>query len=516
MNSLRQLLTAKGSNWAIVLLSGSLIAVAFSNWTRPAPVSAQGAGGARTQMTGESKRVLNALQDAFVNIAETVEPTVVTISAKAETAPRRPAAPMQDEPDIPDPLRDFRDFFRRAPMPDGPRGQGPSTGSGVIIRENGDTVYVLTNNHVVEGRDKFRVSMLDKTEYTGELVGTDERSDLAVLKFRATRGLPAGSIARLGNSDSVKAGQWAIAIGSPLGYESTLTVGVISAKGRELNGLSRTANYVDLIQTDASINPGNSGGPLVNIDGEVIGINVAIAAPFGGNGSIGIGFAIPSNMARMVADQLIEKGKVTRGFLGVGTDKRELPQELRDLLKVPNGGALCETVTPGAPADRAGVKEGDVIVQFGDREVRSFTDLEKAVAATKPGSAVPVEVVRDGKPVRLRITVTERPDEKALLSGGKPEGTLKPEAPAPPKEIPSKFGLTVRPGTGGVEIASVAPGSAAFEAGLAAGLTVTHVGNTATPTVEAFQKALNGAGKDKGVVLKVKTPTGNRFVVVRP
>jgi len=526
MRAFRQALSAKASNWAVLLLSGSMLAVAVSIWSRPTQVSAQMPAPARKQMTGESRVVLTALQDAFVHIADTVEPSVVTITARSNMPERpAPATPMEGDENIPEP---FRDLFKRFPRgggeggPGGPGGggRGASTGSGVIIREDGSTVWVLTNNHVVDDRDKFRVQMVDKTEYTAELVGKDPRTDLAVLKFKARKQLPAGSIASLGNSDEVKVGQWAIAIGSPLGYESTLTVGVISAKGRELDSFGRgSANYVDLLQTDASINPGNSGGPLVNVDGEVVGINVAIASSGMSQGNIGIGFAIPANTAKSIADQLIDKGKVVRGFLGVAVSpaNRDLGPELRDHLRAPNGGALAETVSPNTPAARAGVHDGDVIVKFGDRQVASFTDLEKAVAVTKPGSTVPVDVIRDGKPVRLNITVIERPTD---LEASAPRGER--GAPAPEKQpaqpVKSKYGLTIRPAEDGkgAEIVTVAPGSPAFEAGLDAGYVVLQVGSTSTPTVDAFQKALNAASADSGIVLRVKTPAGLRFVVIRP
>lgn len=516
MNSFRQLLSGKASNWAICVLSGSLMAVAFSNWTRPAPVSAQG-NQPRRVMDRESRQVLTALQDAFVNIAETVEPSVVTISARANT-PERAPTPMQDMGEgVPEP---FRDFFRRAP---GPQNTRPSTGSGVIIKEQGNTVWVLTNNHVVADRDKFRVQLYDKTEYNGELVGTDLRTDLAVLKFQTKRPLAAGSVATLGDSDRVKPGQWACAIGSPLGYESTLTVGVISAKGRELNGLGAgQTSYTDLIQTDASINPGNSGGALVNIDGDVIGINVAIASSGMSQGNIGIGFAIPVNTAKMVSEQLIGKGKVVRGYLGVACSQpnRELSEGLREHLKVPEGGALAETVNPDTPAARGGMKDGDVIVKFGTRDIHSFTDLEKAVATITPGSTVPVEVVRDGKPVRLNITVVQRPNEDELLKrAGAPDAN--PGAPGngnAAQGTKAKFGLTVRPAADGkgVVIASVAPNSAAFESGLDAGYTVEQVDGKPTPTVDAFVKALDASAGNSEIVLRVRTPVGLRFVTLRP
>jgi serine protease Do len=523
MRAFRQALNAKASNWAVLLLSGSMLAVAVSIWSRPTQVSAQAPAPARSKMTGESRVVLTALQDAFVHIADTVEPSVVTITARSN-APERPApaTPMEGDEAIPEP---FRDLFKRFPRGGGEGGpgsapRGTSTGSGVIIREDGSNIWVLTNNHVVDDRDKFRIQMVDKTEYTAELVGKDPRTDLAVLKFKARKPLPAGSIASLGNSDDVKVGQWAIAIGSPLGYESTLTVGVISAKGRELDSFGRgSANYVDLIQTDASINPGNSGGPLVNVDGEVIGVNVAIASSGMSQGNIGIGFAIPANTAKSVADQLIDKGKVTRGFLGVAVSpaNRELGPELREHLRVPNGGALAESVSPNTPAARAGVQDGDVIVKFGDHSINSFTDLEKAVAITKPGTTVPVDVMRDGKPVRLNITVIERPTDADVPTSPGGRGNPAPEK-QPTQPVKAKYGLTIRPASAGkgAEIVTVSPGSPAFEAGLDAGYVIMQVGSTPTPTVEALQKALNAASAESGIVLRVKTPAGLRFVVIRP
>jgi serine protease Do len=272
------------ANWAVCMLSTSLLATAVSNWARPAPVSAQGPSGAGRRMAQEARSTLGALEDAFVHVAERVEPSVVTISARpAEIGP--------------------------GPGPGRRPRSGRATGSGVIIRENGSSVYVLTNNHVVQGGSELRIQMHDKREYVGEFVGGDPAADLAVVKFQVQRPLPAGSVARFGSSDRVKVGQWAIAIGSPLGYESTLTVGVISAKGRELGGRRGRAELVNLIQTDASINPGNSGGPLVNIDGEIVGINVAIAAAGPTAGNIGIGFAIPADTARTVSQQLMATGQ---------------------------------------------------------------------------------------------------------------------------------------------------------------------------------------------------------------
>ncbi len=516
MKAIGHFSSAKTTNWTVCLLSASLMSVAASNWLRPAPVSAQATAPARRQMTGESRQALTALQDAFTNIADTVEPSVVTIEARID-APEKGAPTstrsMDDEGDgLPEPFRNL--------IPHGGRGDNaprPATGSGVIVRESGSTYYVLTNNHVVDQRNKFSVHLSDGTKLPADLVGTDQRTDLAVLKFRTHHPLPAGSVAQLGDSDRVRVGQWAIAIGSPLGYESTLTVGVISAKGRELHDFSsRATNYVNLLQTDASINPGNSGGPLVNVDGEVVGINVAIASSGMSQGNIGIGFAIPVNTAKMVMEQLIGTGKVVRGYLGVrcSTANRTLPQELRDFLKSPQGGALVEDAEANTPAGRAGLRSGDVIVRFGEHPVRSFTDLESAVAATKPGTTVPLEVVREGKPFRTSITPVVRPSEAELAKTIPTSGPEPKSANAQP--VRSKFGLSLRGSGPGVTVAGVAQDSPAAEAGIAAGDEVLSVGTTATPTVEAFQKAVNGAAPDEGLVLRIRDANGLRFVVLRP
>jgi serine protease Do len=403
---------------ASYVLSAALLVVAMSNWTRPAPATAQ--EGTRRQVAGRTEpraqATLQALEDAFVSVADGVEPAVVTIMTRAD----RPAR--EDDPEgDPDEPRRYRRRFRGpdAPEPGAPRSPRP-TGSGVIIQQSGGSVYVLTNNHVVDGADEVRIRASDRSEYAAERVGQDAQTDLAVLRFQPARPLPAAAVARFGDSDRVRVGQWAIAIGSPLGYESTLTVGVISAKGRQLPGRGRRPAPGDLVQTDASINPGNSGGPLVNISGEVVGINVAIASAGMSAGNIGIGFAIPADTARTVSQQLIASGRVARGYLGiqVGRENRDLTPETRERLGVPSGGALLAEVVPGAPAGMAGLQGGDVIVKFGERVIRSFTDLDKAIAATPPGTVVPVEVVRDGRRLRLELTPSEQPAEPSEPAEG--------------------------------------------------------------------------------------------------
>jgi len=505
------------NNLALVALSVALGASLASGGFRTGRATAQGQNATST-MPQESKSVLKALEDAFSSIADQVEPSVVKVEARSTA---RPAADRpdsgNDDDDQNTPFGLPPDFFRRFQTPQ-PRGN--SSGSGIIVRRQGNVAYILTNNHVVRGEDKFYVTTLQKERLPATLVGTDGKTDLAVLKVTMERALPDREVAQLGDSDRVRVGQWAIAIGSPLGYESTLTVGVISAKGRELV-MSPTSRYSNLIQTDASINPGNSGGPLVDIDGHVVGINVAIASP-GGGGNIGIGFAIPVNQAKAILDELISTGQVKRGYLGIKTDprNRELSKELQDLYGV-KAGALIEQVMPDTPAAKAGLQSEDVIVRFNNQPIASFGDLESAVAATKPGTTVPVVVMRSKREITVQLTVALRPDEDTLA--GTPRGGRQPATPKAEQEVPSRFGLTVRPSseanTTGVEIAAVAAGSAAEDAGLRQGDIINRVGNDAVRDLASFKAAMNKLQSSNAVVFCVlqQTPNGrsSRIVVLR-
>src|SRR3989441_7499884 len=338
---------------------------------------------------------VDTLQAAFVAVAERVRPAVVHIGTVQVARTRRP-------PIVPGPFADdpfFKDFFDQFFGPGRPGVPGefrqPGLGSGVIINGRG---YVLTNFHVIKGADAVTVRLSSKREYRGRIIGTDPKTDLAVVRFEPEGEL---AVATLGNSDALRVGEWAIAIGNPFGLDQTVTVGVVSATGRADVGI---ASYENFIQTDASINPGNSGGPLVNLHGEVIGINTAIVAT-----GQGIGFAIPANMAKRITSQLIDRGKVTRGWLGVSV--QPLTEELARSLGAPSGrGAVVGRVYAGSPAASAGLAQSDVIVGYDGTPVSDYHHLQRLVAETDVGKRVSVEIIRQRATQMLELRVAEAPD----------------------------------------------------------------------------------------------------------
>jgi Do/DeqQ family serine protease len=336
----------------------------------------------------------DALQAAFVSVAERVRPAVVHIGT-VQVARARPS------PNVPGPVPDdpfFKDFFDQFfGGRGGPRGEfhQPGLGSGVIVDKRG---YVLTNFHVIRGADAVTVRLSSKREHRGRIVGTDPKTDLAVVRFDADGDL---TVAAMGNSDTLKVGEWAIAIGNPFGLDQTVTVGVVSATGRADVGI---ASYENFIQTDASINPGNSGGPLVNLRGEVIGINTAIVAT-----GQGIGFAIPANMARRIVDQLIDRGKVTRGWIGVSL--QPLTTELAQALGLGSTkGAIVARIQPNSPAASAELRQNDVIVKFDGTPVDDYHHLQRLAAEAEVGRMVKLEIVRDRASKTVELKVAEAPD----------------------------------------------------------------------------------------------------------
>jgi len=375
-----------------------------------------------------------------------VSPAVVNISTTQVVKFNRPQMRNPRNPfGQQDPFDDFfNNFFGRMPKEQKRR----SLGSGFIVSSDG---YILTNNHVVEKADEVTVTLLDKEEFKAKVVGTDPKIDIALIKIDAKKKL---TYVVLGDSDKLDVGEWVVAIGNPFGLGHTVTAGIVSAKGRIIG----SGPYDDFIQTDASINPGNSGGPLFNLKGEVVGINTAIV-----QGGQGIGFATPIQLAKSVLEQLKEKGKVTRGWLGVYI-QRLTPEAAENLGLSGRRGALVSDVTSGGPADKAGIRSGDVIVAFNGKEIRDEHDLPQTVALTKPGKTVDVRLIRGGKETTVAVTIAEMEGEP-----GKPAGE---------HELSSKtLGLTVQDitpeiaqqfeieNTKGVVVTGVADGSPAEDAG---------------------------------------------------
>jgi serine protease Do len=441
----------------------------------------------------DPKAVLRALEEGFVAVAERVMPAVVNVS----TVPRREpgAAPPPEErfreffgPEF------FERFFRGRPPREGPR----ASGSGVIVDRRG---YILTNNHVIEQAAEIHVRLSDQRKFQARLVGRDPKTDLAVLKVDADAPLP---VAELGDSDRLKIGQWVIAIGNPFGLDRTVTVGIVSATGRVRLGVSQFENF---IQTDASINPGNSGGPLLNLDGKVVGINTAIVAT-----GQGIGFSIPVNMAREVLAQLIEKGRVVRGWLGIAI--QELTDELAQGFGVPpRSGVLVSDVMKDSPAAAAGLRPGDIIVEFRGRPVHEVPELQRQAAATPPGTAVPLTVLRDKTRARLTVTVGEMPGEEAVVAAAPPREAwglrVEPLTPA----LAERFGLTAREG---VVVLEVQPGSPAEEAGIRPGDAILSVDRQPVADVRAFQEALARLKPGESVPVYLQRGGGrHEYVVLR-
>ncbi len=419
----------------------------------------------------------------FSRVAKVLEPSVVNISidyipkatTQSKAAPRRRQQQGQGDDDD-DQGGGLPDFFQRF-FGQGGGGNGfqfgepqdvpsQSLGSGVVVDRNG---YILTNNHVVEKATRIKVKFMnDPTEYPATVIGTDKETDLAVIHVDR-KGLAA---ARIGNSDVMQPGDWSIAIGSPFGFQATVTAGIISAISRDIPGDSN-ASFQHFIQTDAAINPGNSGGPLANIKGEVIGINTMIASRSGGYQ--GIGFAMPINTAVKVYNEIIKAGHMTRGSIGITFD----PEQNTALLKVygADHGIFVRTVVPDGPAAKAGVKEQDVLTSINGKPVTKGQDLIDMVADSPVGSTLKVGVVRDKKPMTLEIVVADR---TKLFANG-PDGNVTEEQESEPTTSKMKFGMSVQPlksidrqnmgfkGTGGVLIASVEPGSFADDIGLEKG-----------------------------------------------
>lgn len=442
-----------------------------------------------------NRTALHELQDAFTALVNQALPSVVSITSKKTVDGPAQAMPSPDGPF-------FRQFPFRIPTPEMPpqNQQDIVSGSGIIVGSDG---YILTNDHVVGGADKVIVYLKDGRKFDGT-VSRDPRGDLALVKIDA-KGLPA---IKLGDSTKVKPGHWAIAIGSPFGLDQTVTVGVVSAIGRHERfteeGIER--NYTNLIQTDAAINFGNSGGPLINIDGELIGINTLIRSSFGG-GNIGIGFAIPVNNAKFTLDQLMSSGKVTRGQLGVGID--DLDPKQADLYGTDKG-ALVRSVEVGKAADKAEIQVEDVIVEFDGKPVASADELVEAVTATTPGKQTTLVVVRDKARKTLKVTVGEAPGLAEAESAKQSSDRLGFAVSNLTPELIEKYKLSDT--ATGVVVTKIAPGSTAMQSGIEPGLVITRVNNTPVKSAADFEKATKDL--KSGDALRLVAQTQERRLLI--
>jgi serine protease Do len=405
---------------------------------------------------------------SFARVAEAVGPAVININTVMRSGSGRT------------PVEEFfgDEFFRRffGEGPERPQ-QQRSLGSGVIVDASG---IALTNAHVVERATDIEVVTAEGKKHKAKVVGLDKRTDLAVLRLQGGGPYPA---AALGDSDKVKVGDWVLAIGSPFGLQQTVTAGIISAKGRSIG----QGPFDDFLQTDAAINPGNSGGPLVNMSGEVVGINSAILSRSGGN--VGIGFSIPSNMAKRIYTELVARGKITRGWLGVSI--QPLTPELAKSfgLKEPRG-VLIADVVKDSPADKAGLASGDVLMEFDGRKVDAPQDLQKAVGVTAPGKGVPMKVWRDKGEKTLEIKVGETPEDTAQLEpSGKSKNLLGLETRPITPEIARQLNLRT---TEGVVVAGVEEEGPAAEAGLQRGDVIREINRQRIRSVQDYERATQG------------------------
>jgi len=433
----------------------------------------------------------------FTELVEKQGPAVVNISTTQSV--RNPLLPQIPNLQEDDP---FYEFFRRfAPQP-GPREfQSQSLGSGFIISQDG---YILTNAHVVETADEITVKLTDKREFKAKVTGADRRTDIALIKIDAG-GLPA---VRFGDPTKLRVGEWVLAIGSPFGFENTVTAGIVSAKGRSLP----QENYVPFIQTDVAVNPGNSGGPLFNLRGEVVGINSQIYSRTGG--FMGLSFAIPIDVANDIAQQLRTSGKVTRGRIGVVI--QPVTKELADGFGLARPqGALVNSVEKGGPADKAGVEPGDVILRFDGKAVASSEDLPRIVGAIRPGAKVQMQIWRNKSPRDLLVVVGEMQDDRAARQarrGGKPPATS-----------PSQYGLTLSDLTdaqrselkvsGGVLVENVQ--GAGARAGVRRGDVILAVNNQDVTSVEQFNQMMGQFDKGRIVALLVRRGTNSLYIPFR-
>jgi serine protease Do len=469
------------------------------------------------QTTGVKTAIANpGAPDSFAPLVDKLMPAVVNISTTQKIkGPAMGGMPfmfqMPDDPAL-DPFRDFFEQYNRQ-QGDGSNGAPQleqevfSLGSGFIIDPAG---YVVTNNHVVAEAEEIHVILHDDTKLEAKVVGRDEKTDLCLLKVESKKDLP---FVQFGDSDTIRVGDWVLAIGNPFGLGGTVTAGIISARSRSINA----GPFDDFLQTDAAINRGNSGGPMFNMSGEVIGINTAIFSPSGGN--IGIGFAVPSAMAKPVLMQLKEFGRTYRGWLGVKI--QDVSEEIAESVGLDKAqGALVLEITPDSPAIESDIKTGDVIIEFNGQPIKEMRNLPRLVAETKIGETVPVKIWRNGKIINTTVKVGELDEQTEAAEAGEEGGTQETPKDVATSEV---AGLKVAPLTGplrerfgikgdtkGLVIIEVISGSEAYKQGLRPGDIVTRVNGVDVITADAFRAALEEAaseGRDNALVLVVREGT---------
>ncbi len=449
---------------------------------------------------------LQSLSDTYVQVAEQTSNGVVFIEIS-----KAMASPASFDGGFGGPGNPFRQFFG----PGGPGGngwpQGPQgdqmptpvgTGSGFIITADG---YIVTNNHVAAESDGLKVTLQDGRVFDATIVGTDPQTEVALLKIEAT-GLPTVT---LGDSDKVRVGEWVLAVGSPFGLDHTVTSGIVSAQGRSEVGI---VDYANFIQTDAAINPGNSGGPLINLHGEVIGMNTAILSSSGG--SNGIGFAIPVNMVKSVVEDLKDDGKVQRGYLGVHI--QNISPEMSKWFDIEAGqGALVAEVAEGSPAEQAGLQKDDVVVSIDGQVVKDAGALRSRVATSAPNKELKLEVIRDGERMEKSVTLGQLDSESVASNGNAPAGSpsrLGLQLQNLDENIANQLGFT---GDGGVVIAAVEPGSQSAREGLERGMIITEVNRIPVNNVQEFKDALEKGKKDGSVLLNIQKEGHSRYVAMK-
>jgi len=440
----------------------------------------------------------NSIPDSFAELAAKQAHVAVNISTTKIVKSMQRLSPFQG--------RQFKDFFGDeffrhffGQIPEQEMKQR-SLGSGVVVSGDG---YILTNNHVVADADEILVTLSDKKKYEAQIIGRDPKTDLALIKIKTENTIPA---ARLGDSDKLMVGDWVVAIGNPFGLGSTVTAGIVSAKGRVIGA----GPYDNFIQTDASINPGNSGGPLFNLNGEVIGVNTAIVSQSGGN--VGIGFAIPINMAKSVMPQLKERGKVVRGWLGVSI--QEVTQEIKEQfgLKTEEG-ALIGEVTKGSPADKGGLKRGDVIINFDGKKVKAMSILPAMVAETPVGKEVEILIIRKGKEKRLTITIGElEEDTRVAATTPKIEESFGLSVQELTPEIAESLSLK---GEKGVVISGIENGSPASDAGLQRGDLIQEIEHEPVENLSDYKRIMEESSSKKQILIVIKHRGHSRYVILK-